>query len=318
VSESSNNPNLKYVITPPVEGGTEHKNIPEQPTPQITKQRNIFEIIREFESTVHGKVITVLAGLAIAGGAVGGAVAANAGKAPEKAPVTHSTPANPGHTAEASPSATPSATPETTNGPDSYNYNLTQADVANLVGADVYALNQLPTEEKAKLPMFYAQTLPNFAKSWEAVSKNPKDVLPDTVSGDNTPDQINAFISMQARQAMTLTKADGFHFDKQAADAYISAQLINGTLSVAYGPLSGFAAQLDGPDSAPSARSLPASDYMQLPIINNSGAKYTDAAGHLCIDMNITQNLNGGAAPVTENITACLVKNEKGSIWMRR
>jgi len=304
---------------PPIEGGTEKKEASEYSTPIVEKRTGL----RGFVETRVGRATVGAAGLLTLGGLVfGGVKVAESANVPESHEPVATAPANTDPSTEpsteASPSATPSASPETSTEAFDYNYNLTEANVASLMSQDVYSLNQLPTEEKAKIPMFYAQTLPDFAESWQAVSKNPLDVLPKAINENNTPAEINAFVTMQARQAMTLTKPDGFHFDKQAADTYIASQLINGTLSKSYEPLTDFATQLDGPDSAPSARSLPASDYLQMPVVNSSSDKYKDAAGHLCIDMNTTQQLMGGAAPVTSDITVCLVTNENGSIWMPR
>lgn len=319
VSESSNqlNPNIKTVMTPPIEGGTEQKDVPEEPAPQLPEHKGVFEKIRDFVETRRGKVTVGIAGVALAGGITGGVWAANSGKAPEKTSHSTSAPVKPSHSAEPAPSSTPT-TPETTTVPDKYNYGVTQADIAPLLAGDVYALNTGTVENKATLAMFYEQTLPTFAENWASISKNPKDaMLPAKVGADNTPDEINAFISNAHRQAVTLATPD-YKLDPNA-DKVLAASFINGTLSPSYVSLSEFSHELGkGPAVSSDGSALAVSNYLQLPIINHAGDKYTDAAGRTCIDMNITQNLNGGAAPITEDMTACLVTNEHGSIWMQR
>jgi hypothetical protein len=317
LESSNNNPNLKNVITPPVEGSTEHQDVPAQPAPQIPEHRSFFEKIRDFVETRRGKVTVGIAGAAIAASAAGGVWAANSGKAPEKATHSTSAPSNqPSHTTEASPSATPK--PEATTVPDTYNYGVTQADIAPLLASDDGALNTGTVENKATLAMFYAQTLPAFAENWASISKNPKDaMLPAKVSADNTPDEINAFLANAHRQAVTISTPD-YALDKNASDKVLASSFINGTLSPAYKSLSTFSEQVGTGPVMSDGSALAVSNYLQLPIINKAGDKYTDAAGRTCIDMNVTQNLNGGAAPITEDITACMVTNPHGSIWMQR
>lgn len=237
------------------------------------------------------------------------------------APIKHAHPAHalapPESLVAPSPTSTPASTDAAQAGPTTYDYGLTQADVAPLMADTVYQLNQLPTSKMAELNEYYAQSLPAFAQDWQAISQNADDVLPLTVSASNTPYQIDAFTWMQFRQAATLTQADGFHFDKKAADRYVTAQLINGTLSKSYAGWIAFVAQFDGPNAAPSARTLAVSNYLQLPIITKSSAKYTDAAGHRCIDLATTRELNSGPEEKT-NVTACLITNKYGSVWMIR
>jgi hypothetical protein len=324
VPESSNNfknPNLNTVTTGEIEGSTSTEQVT-APVKPATREAIAHTGLRGFLETTKGKIVTGVVGLVAAGGlTLGGMDAAGAFSSPNPNKTVATAPAHPGKkpSSESTPKATPTATatPEATAGPTSYNYNLTEADVSSLLADNPNQLNQVDLKEKAKIVEYYAQTLPAFAQDWYAVSGNSADVLPATISANNTPDEINAFITMSARQAMTLEQSDGFHFDQDAADNYISAQLINGTLSNAYGSLTTFAASLAGPDSAPSARTLAASNYLQMPVIDHASAKYTDAAGYTCIDMTTTQTLNTGGIN-TANSTACLVTNENGSVWMMR
>lgn len=325
MSEFSNqtNPNIKTVITPPIEGGTDQKDIPEQPAPQLPEQKGLLEKIRAFVETRRGKVTVGIAGVALAGGITSGVWVANSGHAPEKASHSTSAPNHTTHTTapsnEATPSEspTPSATPETAT-PTTYNYGVTQADVAPMLTGDVYALNTGTVESKATLVMFYDQNLPAFAENWASISKNPKDaMLPAKVSVDNTPDEINAFITNSYRQAVTISTPE-YTLDKNASDKLLAASFINGTLSPTYKSLSEFSTQVGAGPVSSDGSALAVSNYMQLPTINKASDKYTDQAGRTCIDMNLTQARNGGEAPITGDVTVCLVTNEHGSIWMQR
>jgi hypothetical protein len=224
------------------------------------------------------------------------------------------------HTNVSEPSASPTPTPTlASTTPAIYNYGLTEADVAYLEAKDVYGLNTTPTDEKIKLAMYYAQSLTDFAKGWQSISKNPLDQLPAVVSGDNTPQEIVEITWMMHRQAMTLKKPD-YTFDKAAAEKYLVAQLRNGTLSQLYPPLDAAAASQDG-GVAPSNRTLAATNELPMPTINSSSAKYKDLGGRTCIDMNLTRTLAFSLAHmpyVTGDTMFCLATNDKGSLWMER
>ncbi len=308
-------PNIKTVVIPPVEGGAEQNEAPQSSTPVVEKHPGF----RGFIGTRAGKITAAAAGIALIGGGIGIGFAANSGKGPEKTSHNTSALANSSHSAEATPSEspTPSATPETA-APATYNYGVTQADVAPMLAGDVYALNTGTVESKATLVMFYDQNLPAFAENWASISKNPKDaMLPAKVGVDNTPDEINAFITNSYRQAVTISTPE-YTLDKNASDKLLAASFINGTLSPTYKSLSEFSTQVGAGPVSSDGSALAVSNYMQLPTINKASDKYTDQAGRTCIDMNLTQTRNGGEAPITGDVTVCLVTNEHGSIWMQR
>ena len=309
-------------ITPPIIGGTEQKDLPTQNQDiQKTEQHTgIFH--RAWESTL-GRVGIFAGGTAVAAGLAFGAV--EIGSATPTGSEHHAVATAPANTAEATPEATntpettPSATPTTpeTTGIPGYKYGLTQADVEPLLAKDVYGLNESTTEDKAKLAMFYAQDLPAFADDWRSVSKNPGDALPSELSAVNTPEEVLSFISMAHRQAMTLNNPSDRSFNKALSDKLLAASFINGTLSPAFQSLTAFGAQLDNGQPTPNDRTMPASNYLQLPTINKASAEYTDAVGRSCYDMNTTQALNNGTS-VTGDSAVCLVKNANGQILMER
>ena len=258
--------------------------------------------------------------VAVAVTSIGVAVAANGHRASKATSSSPSADPTPEVTASASAPeviASASATPQTTIVPDTYKYGLTQADVDPLLAKDVYGLNQSTVEDKAKLAMFYAQDLPTFADDWRSVSKNPGDALPEKLSAANTPEEALSFISMAHRQAMTLNNPSDRTFNKALSDKLLAASFINGTLSPAFQSLTAFGAELDDGMPTPNDRTMPASNYLQLPTINKASAIYTDATGRSCYDMNTTQLLNVGTS-ITGDLTVCLVKNANGQIWMER
>lgn len=247
--------------------------------------------------------------------AVGGCAAA------KHAPETTAPSAD--HTSTSEPSATPTPTPTPTPTlvsptPATYGYGLSEGDVAYLKAKDVYGLNTTPTDEKVKLAMYYAQSLPDFARGWQRVSKNQLDQLPATVSIDNTPQEIVELTWMMHRQAMTLAKSDDT-FDKETSEKYLVAQLLNGTLSQLYTPLDG--AEENPATIAPSNRTLAVTNEFPMPTINSSSEKYKDLGGRTCIDMNLTRAMANTLArmpDVTGDTLFCLATNEKGSLWMER
>lgn len=266
--------------------------------------------------SLKNKLIAGGAGAALLLAGVGIAVGAssNNGEKPPEA-TSSSAPATPTPEATETPTATP--TPEAPAVPENYDFGLTEADVAGLLSADFNTVNNMTLQEKAVLALYYAQDLPEFADQWHSVSKNPLDVMPATINVDNTPEEIMTVTTMSVRQAMTLTDSDGFFLDKEASDKLIAASLINGSLSQAYESLTRFSSQFID-RSAPSARTLAVSKYLDMPVINSHSEKYTDAAGYTCIDFNSTQKLLGDVEPVTADSTACLVTVGGGSLWMQR
>ena len=296
---------VNLLETPVVSGGTPKIEGPE-------KKKGL----RGFVESRTGKAATIGAGvLAVGALAFGGFKVVEGVSAPQsnepvatapEVPVTEPAPEEP---------TTPEVPVSTM--PDRYNYGITEADIAGLQAMDINTLNSLSIAERAPLALYYTQDLPAFATEWQTVSQNPLDTLPAEINADNSAQEALSVIAMSHRQAMTLVQADDFHFDRNASQHLITSLLINGTLSTAYGGLDSFSSQLDTPNAAPSARSLAASNYLSMPVINSSSDKYVDAAGATCIDMEVTGTTNTNETS-DYSITACLITQGNASVWMQR
>lgn len=256
---------------------------------------------------IAGASVAVVASSSHGSDAPRSAAAASTGKPPSPV-ITDDTP-------------TPSATP-TVPSAASYNFGITQGDIAGLMAEDQITFVNRPAKDRALVALYYAQSLPAFAKDWQSVDQWPGNTLPAQISADNTPEEILAVVWMSYRQVLTLHATDGGPLEVAAARKVIGAELINSSLSVTYKPLMDMVQSFaDFGGGASSARTLAVSGYLEVPKINTSSAKYTDAAGMTCVDMNITETPHSASGPdksTTYDTTACLVANAKGAMWERR
>lgn len=149
--------------------------------------------------------------------------------------------------AQAKPSATPTPetpsatpTPETTKppiaqAPEAYQFNVDAATVDKLLSPNesLSAFLALPIEQRALVPLYIAENMPQFAADWYDVTGNPQDNgLPPKMTIDITPQQIVTFNGYLHRMANTLPRPNPIQngydlLDVNKADKMVAGYFID-------------------------------------------------------------------------------------------
>lgn len=228
--------------------------------------------------TKKQKIIAALSGVALLAG-IGGGIAASNMNGPDKSPVAEA-PADPGE-APADPT-TPTETEAPVAPPEQFEFNVDSQVIESYLAESQEIFMARPIEERLLVALAYAEDMPKFAEDWYSVSQNKLDILPATISVENTPQEIVTIAGYMHRMPYTVsTESDDYHLDMNAAYKIIGGNHIQGTSSSAYSSFTSFADQftesLDGRKM--TARTLAVSDYLPALTVINSSELQNDQQG---------------------------------------
>ncbi len=193
------------------------------------------------KKSVYAAIGGGVAALLVAGGAV---FAVNASQAPDKAPTETSAPA-PDNSVEPLPEETVAAPEPTIAAPEvpataEYTFGISQEQVQPFLTESIEGFKIRPIEERVLLPLSKADDIEEFAETWGSVSTSPLDVLPSSLSVNNTPQEIVAWDAWMKRLAANTTQADGMTLDEDNARKTLLGTSASGELSYGYQAVSEF------------------------------------------------------------------------------
>lgn len=255
---------------------------------------------------VHGGILVVAVSIAAA---LAGCADSGTEPTPETAPTRSS---------DSSATPTPTEEPQPPRGPNpaNYDFGITAGEIQPFIAESQEVFLQRPIEERALVALYYGKDVVEFAEDYYGVSGNPLDNpanLPETLSVDNAPEEVLAYIGAMNRIPFTLENPTSLELDIDASKRMIGSILGLGTFSESYPELIQFAEQLSKRGGLPpSARTLAAEQILRAQRFIEASEPTTNPNGLPKIDITIQSASNGE----TRVIEVVWVETPRGGTWV--
>lgn len=230
----------------------------------------------------------------------------------------------------------PTPTPVETEAPvaNPYEFNIAQADVQHLIDMRLPDLAQQPVEQRLLLALYYSQgqnsgpagydTMREYGEDFFAVSKNPLDKVPDTISVDNSPEEIHRLALTMIRMPWSQVTSNGVSLDVDAAKHMLLGIYVDGAAAERYGPMVQFADDIvthnGGRGINGPAMAAANGKFFPQSLSVEGSELFTDAAGLPCRTLTITEpDVTGENETHTFTRDYCFVTASNGSsMWLSR
>ena len=215
---------------------------------------------------------------------------------PTEQPVVVATP-TPIETAEPTPTPTPTETAAPT--VNNFDFGVKRSTVDELLGGGQEAFMAMPIEDRILVAQYYAKDLPEFADIYQGITKRDSDILPGTLSADNSPEEIMRISAYFHLMVNSIPAADNHSLDTLAAygllgSIYMSSSIpeysfrinladevassVQGYLSIRGQAISARPPMILNPDIAPTNFTENGRNCWTLPILDTSNDRTFDVS----------------------------------------
>ena len=220
---------------------------------------------------------------------------------------------------EAAPSPTPTAVETEAPASTSYNFEIPKETSDRLLSLPINELSQVEVGDRAQYALYYADQLDikTEADLYAQITTDSKDKLPETLSVDNTPQEILAWDAAITRlMFMVEDPKDSMFFDRDVAEKIALSATVNSATSA------GYAAGVNAINNAltldngmsKTTRGMAVSDYMSAAEAVGASEVYTAITDNPAIDIEV-RDATGNIGTATFQFVT--LKNGS-SVWLQQ